>query len=38
MSKKVNTFLMDYNGIVYKILAKLEMKYDPNKKKNMKNI
>lgn len=33
MSKKVNTFLMDYNGIVYKILEKMEMKYDPNKKK-----
>lgn len=33
MSKKVNTFLMDYNGIVYKILEKIEMKYNPSKKK-----
>jgi 5'-3' exonuclease len=31
--KTVNAFLMDYNGIIYKILAKMEMKYNPLKKK-----
>ena len=31
--KVVNAFLMDYNGIIYKILGKMEMKFNPAKKK-----
>jgi 5'-3' exonuclease len=36
--KLINVFLMDYNGIVYKILNSMDMKYNPAKKKDYEKV